>query len=167
VESLALKVCWGADDGNVAGAARFWANVSVIRLVHLAFATLLARAPRRDGDLGQTETRPGPTGVSQIHRRGLVPSREAWFGWVVPEACSARAPRLPFASSRLLRSLYSATGSFFFQPVRILSYTHDSAVFQFNIELDASIRYCPRDTFCAILFRSFNGRPPIATEALA
>ena len=53
-----LKVFWGADDGNITGAARFWANVSVVMLVHLAFATLLARAPRRDGGLGKLRLGP-------------------------------------------------------------------------------------------------------------
>lgn len=49
-----LKIFWGADDGNVAGAARFHAHVGVLLVVHAAFATLLAAAPRHDGTLGQT-----------------------------------------------------------------------------------------------------------------
>ena len=49
-----LKVFWGADDGNVTGAARFHAHFSVVMLVHAAFATLLAAAPRFGGVLGQT-----------------------------------------------------------------------------------------------------------------
>jgi hypothetical protein len=53
-----LKIFWGVDDGNVTGAERFWANVSVVMLVHLAFATLLAKAPRRDGGLGKLRLGP-------------------------------------------------------------------------------------------------------------
>lgn len=48
-----LKVFWGADDGNIRGARRFFAQVSVVMLVHAAFATVLASAPRREGTLGK------------------------------------------------------------------------------------------------------------------
>lgn len=53
-----LKVFWGADDGNVTGPHRFWANVSIVMLVHLAFATALAKAPRKDGPLGKLRLGP-------------------------------------------------------------------------------------------------------------
>lgn len=53
-----LKVFWGADDGNVVGAARFHAKIGVVMLVHIALATLLARAPRWTGVLGQTRLSP-------------------------------------------------------------------------------------------------------------
>jgi hypothetical protein len=49
-----LKVFWGADDGNVTGAFRFHAQVGVVLIVQAVFATLLARAPRWEGTLGQT-----------------------------------------------------------------------------------------------------------------
>jgi hypothetical protein len=49
-----LKVFWGADDGNVTGSARFHAQVGVVLIVQAVFATLLARAPRWEGTLGQT-----------------------------------------------------------------------------------------------------------------
>ena len=49
-----LKVFWGADDGNVTGARRFHAQVGVVLIVQAVFATLLARAPRWEGTLGQT-----------------------------------------------------------------------------------------------------------------
>jgi hypothetical protein len=49
-----LKLFWGADDGNVTGACRFHAFVGVVLVVHVAFATLLAQAPRWEGTLGQT-----------------------------------------------------------------------------------------------------------------
>lgn len=53
-----LKIFWGADDGNVSGSRRFFALLGVVMLVHAAFATLLARAPRREGTLGQTKLSP-------------------------------------------------------------------------------------------------------------
>jgi hypothetical protein len=48
-----LKVFWGADDGNVTGSRRFFAQVGVVLAVHAVFATLLAAAPRREGTLGK------------------------------------------------------------------------------------------------------------------
>lgn len=53
-----LKVFWGADDGNIRGARRFFAQVSVVMLVHAAFATVLASAPRREGTLGRMRLSP-------------------------------------------------------------------------------------------------------------
>jgi hypothetical protein len=49
-----LKIFWGADDGNVSGSRRFFALLGVVLVVHAAFATLLAMAPRWEGTLGQT-----------------------------------------------------------------------------------------------------------------
>ena len=48
-----LKVFWGADDGNLAGAARFFAFLGTVMVVHAGLATLLASAPRREGTLGK------------------------------------------------------------------------------------------------------------------
>src|SRR5262245_57629184 len=53
-----LKVFWGVDDGDVAGARRFFAEVGVVLAVHAVFATLLARAPRREGTLGKLRLSP-------------------------------------------------------------------------------------------------------------
>jgi hypothetical protein len=53
-----LKIFWGADDGNVTGSRRFFSLLGVILVVHAAFATLLAMAPRREGTLGQTKIGP-------------------------------------------------------------------------------------------------------------
>jgi hypothetical protein len=47
-----LKIFSGADDGNIVGARRFHASVGAVMIVHAAFATLLANAPRREGTLG-------------------------------------------------------------------------------------------------------------------
>ena len=49
-----LKIFWGVDDGNVTGARRFHAFVGAVMVVHLVFATLLAKAPRWEGTLGHT-----------------------------------------------------------------------------------------------------------------
>jgi hypothetical protein len=53
-----LKIFWGADDGNLTGARRFHAFVGAVLVVHLGLATLLARAPRWEGTLGQTRLSP-------------------------------------------------------------------------------------------------------------
>ena len=53
-----LKIFWGADDGNVTGARRFHGFVGAVMVVQLVFATLLARAPRWEGTLGQTRLGP-------------------------------------------------------------------------------------------------------------
>jgi hypothetical protein len=53
-----LNVLWGADDGNVVGAARCHAQVGVVMVVHLGLATLLAGAPRREGTLGRMRLGP-------------------------------------------------------------------------------------------------------------
>jgi hypothetical protein len=53
-----LKVFWGADDGNVSGSRRFFALLGVVLVVHAAFATLLAMAPRWEGTLSQTKLGP-------------------------------------------------------------------------------------------------------------
>jgi hypothetical protein len=53
-----LKVFWGADDGNVRGSRRFFAQVGVVLAVHAVFATLLACAPRREGTLGKIRLSP-------------------------------------------------------------------------------------------------------------
>ena len=53
-----MKIFWGVDDGNITGARRFHAKVGVVMIVHLAFATLLASAPRREGTLGKTRLGP-------------------------------------------------------------------------------------------------------------
>jgi hypothetical protein len=53
-----LKIFWGADDGNLVGARRFHAMVGVVMIVHAAFATQLATAPRRNGTLGKLRLGP-------------------------------------------------------------------------------------------------------------
>lgn len=53
-----LKVWWGLDDGNVIGARRFCAHVGAVLIVHLAFATLLAKAQRHGGSFGTMKLSP-------------------------------------------------------------------------------------------------------------
>jgi len=53
-----LKIFWGIDDGNLVGARRFHAMVGAVLIVHAAFATLLAAAPRREGTLGKLRLGP-------------------------------------------------------------------------------------------------------------
>lgn len=65
-----LKIFWGADDGNVTGAARFHAMVGVVLIVHAAFATLLASLPRREGTLGKMRLSP----IAQALRERIAAS---------------------------------------------------------------------------------------------
>jgi len=58
-----IKVVWGADDGNVAGAERFHAHLMTIMLVHAAMANWLAMQPRYEGKSLS------PTRMSQIALR--------------------------------------------------------------------------------------------------
>ena len=53
-----LKLFWGADDGNITGARRFHALVGTVMVVHLAFATVLAATPRRNGPMGKIQLGP-------------------------------------------------------------------------------------------------------------
>ncbi len=53
-----LKIFWGADDGNVVGSRRFHAHVGAVLVVHLAFATLLAKAQRHEGSFGGMKLSP-------------------------------------------------------------------------------------------------------------
>jgi len=53
-----LKIFWGVDDGNITGARRFHGMVGAVMVVHLAFATALAAAPRREGTLGKLHLGP-------------------------------------------------------------------------------------------------------------
>jgi hypothetical protein len=52
------KIFWGADDGNVAGAGRFHAQVGGVMVVHAAFAALQARVRQRTGTLGKMKLAP-------------------------------------------------------------------------------------------------------------
>jgi len=58
-----IKLFWGADDGNVAGAERFHAHLATIMLVHIGMANWLAISPRYEGKSLS------PTRLSMIARR--------------------------------------------------------------------------------------------------
>jgi hypothetical protein len=60
-----LKIFWGVDDGNITGARRFHALVGAVLIVHVAFATLLAAAPRREGTLGKLRLGPIQKALAQ------------------------------------------------------------------------------------------------------
>ena len=64
-----VKIFWGADDGNIAGARRFHAFVGVVMVVHEALATLLAATPRRQGSLGKMHLGP----IQHALERGFAP----------------------------------------------------------------------------------------------
>jgi hypothetical protein len=53
-----FKIFWGVDDGNIVGARRFHGFVGAVLIVHAAFATVLAGAPRREGTLGKLRLGP-------------------------------------------------------------------------------------------------------------
>jgi hypothetical protein len=71
-----LKVFWGADDGNVTGSRRFHALLGVVMIVHAAFATLLAMAPRWEGRLGQTKLSPIATALHGKAKKAPAPRRK-------------------------------------------------------------------------------------------
>ena len=53
-----LKLFWGLDDGNVVGSRRFHAHVGAVMVVHLAFATMLAKAQWHEGTFGDIRLSP-------------------------------------------------------------------------------------------------------------
>jgi hypothetical protein len=59
------KIFWGVDDGNITGSRRFHAMVGAVMIVHVAFATLLAAAPRREGTLGKLRLGPIQKALAQ------------------------------------------------------------------------------------------------------
>ena len=69
-----LKVWWGADDGNVVGSRRFCAQVGAVLIVHLAFATLLAKAQRYEGSFGTMKLSPIAKMLQQLMGEELADS---------------------------------------------------------------------------------------------
>ncbi len=82
-----LKIFWGLDDGNVTGATRFHAMVGAVMIVHAAFATLLAAAPRREGTLGRMRLSPI---AKALHERIAASKGQASARSVRPKAGRAR-----------------------------------------------------------------------------
>ena len=69
-----LKVFWGVDDGNVVGSRRFCAHVAAVLVVHLAFATLLAKAQRREGSFGTMTLSPIAIKLQELMREPAADS---------------------------------------------------------------------------------------------
>jgi hypothetical protein len=63
-----LKVFWGIDDGQVYGARRFHGHVGAVMVVHLAFATLLARTGRYEGSYGKMTFSPIAKALHELVR---------------------------------------------------------------------------------------------------
>lgn len=61
-----LKIFWGIDDGQVYGSRRFHAHVGAVLVVHLAFATLLARAERYEGTFGKMKLSPVAVALGEL-----------------------------------------------------------------------------------------------------
>jgi len=68
-----IKIFWGADDGNIVGPKRFFAQLGTIMVVHAGLATLLARAPRREGTLGQLRLSPVARALRQAESSRASP----------------------------------------------------------------------------------------------
>jgi hypothetical protein len=87
-----LKIFWGADDGNLTGARRSHGYVGVVLLVCVAFAHLLARAPRREGSLGQTRLSPIALALREVALDGQAKPEAPGQA---PEAAPAQGPPQP------------------------------------------------------------------------
>jgi Transposase DDE domain/Transposase domain (DUF772) len=79
-----LKIFWGIDDGNIKGSRRFHAWVGAVMVVHAAFATLLASAPRYEGTLGKMRLSP----IAQALRDGVESRKQS----VIQEGVDAARP---------------------------------------------------------------------------
>ncbi len=90
-----LKVFWGVDDGNLTGSRRFLAQVGVVLAVHAVFATLLAKAPRREGTLGKIGLSPIAEALRarEVAGRGSRGLRATGASWQ-PGSRSRCAPKM-------------------------------------------------------------------------
>lgn len=70
-----LKIFWGLDDGNVVGSRRFHAHVGAVLVVHLAFATLLAKAQRHEGSYGGMKLSPIAEKLQELIGAESVPEQ--------------------------------------------------------------------------------------------
>lgn len=85
-----MKIFWGVDDGNITGARRFHAYVGAVMVICVAFATLLAKTPRREGSMG--DTRLGP--IALALEQALVEEADQG-GDQTPEPAAAPPPGHP------------------------------------------------------------------------
>ena len=73
-----FKLFWGVDDGNLSGSRRFVAQAGVVLVVHAAFATLLASAPRHERTLSKASLSPIAKALhAKVTPETLVPQAEA------------------------------------------------------------------------------------------
>jgi hypothetical protein len=72
-----LKVFWGIDDGQVYGARRFHGHIGAVMVVHLAFATLLARTGRYEGSYGKMTLSPIAKALHELIRSQAREAAEA------------------------------------------------------------------------------------------
>ena len=70
-----LKLFWGADDGNVTGAARFHAFLGAVMVVHIGVATLLASCERWEGTLSKVSL--SPVAKALRAQRGMSEAAES------------------------------------------------------------------------------------------
>ena len=70
-----LKIFWGIDDGQVYGARRFHGHVGAVMVVHLAFATLLARTERREGSYGKMKLSPIAKALGELIQASEPPAQ--------------------------------------------------------------------------------------------
>lgn len=68
-----LKIFWGADDGNLAGARRFHGFVGAVMVIHAAVALWLAKQPRWEGTLGNTRLSPIAQMLARLDGTGSEP----------------------------------------------------------------------------------------------
>jgi hypothetical protein len=69
-----LKIFWGVDDGNVAGARRFHGHVGAVMIVHAAVALWLAKQPRWEGTLGGTRLSPIAQALARLDESDSEPA---------------------------------------------------------------------------------------------
>lgn len=87
-----MKIFWGVDDGNITGSSRFHAYVGAVMVICVAFATLLAKTPRREGSMG--DTRLGPIALA-LDQSQAQPADQGTGQAQTPEAASLEGRPLP------------------------------------------------------------------------
>lgn len=87
-----LKIFWGVDDGNITGSRRFHGYIGAVMVVCVAFATLLALTPRREGSMG--ETRLGPIAL-ELQRLALDSEADQAESQAAPSAAPEGDQRPP------------------------------------------------------------------------
>ncbi len=82
-----LKVVGGIDDGQVYGARRFPGHVGAVMVVHLAFATLRARAGSYEGTYGKMTFAPIANALHELIRGPAQQAAEVMASVSVPTRC--------------------------------------------------------------------------------